>query len=134
MSDKNNPASEEIEELVYQISEKLVDDQIADFKEVVKGEIEELLTLMFHPGADTSTLDLTSKERIEKIRDVLDTFRASLVEKIKEDIKIELKREILGEIELAPGIRRKGAPKGTKKKTRVKLAPPKKSKRKKRKK
>ncbi|MHA1144655.1 MAG: hypothetical protein ACTSRW_07955 [Candidatus Helarchaeota archaeon] len=90
MSDKKDPTNDDVEELVYQISERLVDDQVADLSEDIKGEIEELLILSFHPDTDIHALDQTLRERVERIREVITDF--------KEDIKKSIKNEILDDL------------------------------------
>ena len=115
MGKENNSPKETLpegaREEIYEISNNLVEELVSEAIEGLRSEIDEILRFIFHPKADLSNLDTYTKNQISSLKDVFNLFKKNLKEEILSEIKKELPKKI----------------------TKVKLAKPKKSVKKKRK-
>ncbi len=90
----NGILSEETKEEIYQVTSNLVEELISEAVEGIRSEIDEYLRLIFHPEADISKLDDFSKSQISSLKEVFSLFKTNFKEEILSEIRKELPKKI----------------------------------------
>ncbi|MHA1786508.1 MAG: hypothetical protein ACTSVY_09395 [Candidatus Helarchaeota archaeon] len=96
--------SENLKEEIYNFISEMVEEQIFESLESIKGDIEELIRMIFSPKVELDKFDKFTQERIESLQDVFKEFKNKLKKEIlneiinsnfKKDLINEMKKELL---------------------------------------
>ena len=99
--------SEKIKEEIYEMISEMVEEQVFESLESIKGDIEELIRMIFSSEIKIDNFDQFTQERINSLREVFNKFKINLKNEILEsiiesDFKHDLIKEIKKEIHVHP--------------------------------
>lgn len=91
--------SEKIKEDIYEIISEMVEEQVFESLESIKGDIEELIRMIFSSEIKLDNFDPLTQERIASLREVFNQFKINLKNEIIENIvNSELKSDLIKEV------------------------------------
>ncbi|NHI92748.1 MAG: hypothetical protein EAX96_09635 [Candidatus Lokiarchaeota archaeon] len=94
-----NKISENLKEEIYEMISEMVEEQIFESLESIKGDIEEIIRLIFSSEIKLDEYDQFTRERITSLRDVFNQFKNNLKDEIIQSITIgDLKSNLIKEI------------------------------------
>ena len=99
--------SEKIKEEIYEMISEMVEEQVFESLESIKGDIEELIRMIFSSEIKLDNFDQLTQERINSLREVFNKFKINLKNEIIEsiiesDFKSNLIKEIKKQIDIYP--------------------------------
>ena len=91
--------SEKLKEEIYEMISEMVEEQVYESLESIKGDIEELIRMIFSSEINLDKLDPFTQERISSLREVFNQFKINLKNEIIESIiSSELKSDLIQEV------------------------------------
>jgi len=90
----NEKFIEEAKEEIYEYAINLIEELVSEAIEGLKSEIDEILRLLFNPNTDFAQLDQFSKNQISALKDVFNLFKKSIKEEVLSEIRKELPKKI----------------------------------------
>ena len=91
--------SEDLKEEMYKTISEMVEEQVFESLESVKGDIDEFLRIILNPDSKIEKYDQFTQDRINSLKDVFNNFKDKLKKEILEElINSDFKKEIINEI------------------------------------
>ncbi len=96
---KEEKLSDDLKEEIYKIISEMVEEEVFESLESIKGDIDEFLRIIFNPDAKIDKFDQFTKDRINSLKEVFTNFKNKLKAEILEElINSEFKKEIINSI------------------------------------
>jgi len=132
---KEEKISEDLKEEIYKTITEMVEEEVFESLESVKGDIDEFLRMMLNPDIKIDKYDQFTQDRINSLKEVFTNFKQKLKEEILEEIiTSEFKKEIVNAIKkdaLKKSSTKGSTPRSSVSKKKVVLAKPKRKKKRK---
>ena len=96
---KEEKISEDLKEEMYKTISEMVEEEVFESLESVKGDIDEFLRIMLNPEIKIDKFDQFTQDRINSLKEVFTIFKTKLKQEILEELlNSDFKKEIVNEI------------------------------------